>query len=367
MPADDSTEAKRDNSGFVAVLRDHIACALVAVDADQRITTFNAEAESLMGLKADQVLNHSFQVLPSSVQEVIQETFLIRKAVSDRQIILCDNRGGELTLCANTVLSPAGGNTTFGVIAVFNDFGSAKKLGADLRQLDRMASIVTFSASMAHEIKNALVAVKTFVDLLLQRNKDAELAELVRRELQRIDSIVSQMLRFAGPSQPTFASIRLHEVLDRALRLIQPQLEDKRIALNQSFAAMSDTVRGDDYQLEQAFINLFFNALEAMSPNGNLSVTTEIILSKNESPSTSPDRGDQRLRVTVKDTGVGIAPKNIERLFEPFFTTKPNGTGLGLSITRRIIHEHHGAITVESELDKGTTFSIVLPILLKTN
>jgi signal transduction histidine kinase len=107
-------------------------------------------------------------------------------------------------------------------------------------------------------------------------------------------------------------------------------------------------VEGDDYQLQQAFVNLFLNSLEAMPPHGTLTVGT------------GPSNG-RNLLVTVSDTGTGISPEIIDRLFEPFFTTKPNGTGLGLPITRRIIYEHGGSISVESQPNKGATFTIVLP------
>jgi two-component system sensor histidine kinase HydH len=177
----------------------------------------------------------------------------------------------------------------------------------------------------------------------------------------RIDALVTRMLKFAGPAKPVFSEVRLHEVLDHSLRLVQPQLEGKTIASSRSFQAVPDLVRGDDCQLQQAFVNLFLNALEAMGPNGTLSVATEIVLSDARSAGAGDAAGQPRLRVTVKDDGPGIPPGDLARLFEPFFTTKPNGTGLGLPITRRIILEHQGTITVESQPGRGTAFHILLP------
>jgi signal transduction histidine kinase len=179
--------------------------------------------------------------------------------------------------------------------------------------------------------------------------------------MNRIDAIVSRMLKFAGPARPAFSEVRLHEALDHSLRLVQPQLEGKAIALSRSFQAAPDRLSGDDYQLQQAFVNLFLNALEAMGPNGTLSVATEIC-----SPDARPARGGAsvagtQLRVAIKDTGAGISPENMARMFEPFFTTKPKGTGLGLAITRRIILEHRGAISVESRPGQGTAFQILFP------
>jgi signal transduction histidine kinase len=139
--------------------------------------------------------------------------------------------------------------------------------------------------------------------------------------------------------------------------MVQRQLENKLISLNRSFRAAPDSVHGDDYQLEQAFVNLLLNAVEAMGPNGSLQVATELV-----APPVYPKSNSSPLvRVTISDTGMGVSPENMIRLFEPFFTTKHDGTGLGLPITQRIVNEHHGDITVHSEPNKGTTFNILLP------
>jgi signal transduction histidine kinase len=249
------------------------------------------------------------------------------------------------------------------VVVVVNDLTSAKRLEQTFWHVDRLANIGTLSASMAHEIKNALVAGKTFVDLLLEKHQDAELVNVVRREMGRIDAIVSRMLKFVGPAQPKFSEVSLHEVLEHSLQLVQPQLTSKLIALNRSFRAVPDRVNGDDRQLQQAFVNLFLNALEAMGPNGTLAVATELTCA-GVGPARRKDfAGQAHVGITIRDTGGGIPPEKMARLFEPFFTTKPTGTGLGLPITRRIIEEHLGDISATSEPDKGTTFRILLPAL----
>jgi signal transduction histidine kinase len=231
-----------------------------------------------------------------------------------------------------------------------------------LAQLDRLANMGTLAAVMAHEIKNALVAGKTFVDLLLEKHSDAELTELVRREMGRIDAIVGRMLRFGGPARSGFGEVRLHEVLEHSVRLIEPPLHDKSITLTCTFQAAADVVQGDAYQLQQAFVNLLLNALDATPPNGNLWVGTETLAAGGSGTGAGLGQGHSAaLQVTIKDSGMGITAEDMARLFEPFFTTKPNGTGLGLSITRRIIQEHRGEITVESEPGNGTAFRIRLP------
>ena len=223
-----------------------------------------------------------------------------------------------------------------------------------MQRLDRLANLGMLSAGMAHEIKNGMVAIKTFVELLLEKNQDAELGEVVRHELQRINAIATQMLRIAAPNHAAFKPVRVHEVLDHSLRLLQPQISVKLIALKKHYRAGTDAVHGDDAQLQQVFMNLFLNALQAMGPNGTLTISTEMADGGN---------GGRVLQIQIADTGVGITPENVERLFEPFFTTKKNGTGLGLAISHRIVLEHRGTIRVQSDAGKSSVFSISLPVL----
>src|SRR5262249_52555647 len=135
--------------------------------------------------------------------------------------------------------------------------------------------------------------------------------------------------------------------------LVQPQLSSKSIVLERPFQASTDAIRGDEYELQQAFVNLLLNSLEAMSENAKLRISTETM---------KPGSNELAyLRVEVQDTGTGILPEHMERLFEPFFTTKDSGTGLGLAITRRIIEEHGGKISAASTPGQGTTFTVLLP------
>ena len=152
--------------------------------------------------------------------------------------------------------------------------------------------------------------------------------------------------------------VRIHEILDHSLRLAQHQMSQKAIRLRREYQASADWVNGDDYQLEQAFVNLLLNGVEAMGVGGTLAVTTQL-LSPEELPATLRE-GNQppQLRVTISDTGIGIPAENLGRMFEPFFTTKREGTGLGLAITRRIFEEHHAAISVESEVNRGSSFRV---------
>lgn len=222
----------------------------------------------------------------------------------------------------------------------------------NLQRLDRLANLGTLSAGIAHEIKNALVPIRTFIQLVLEKSDDRELAATVDRELKRLDSMINQMLRFAAPKPVAFARVKVQDVLETSLKLLQHQVDEKRISVKRDFKAADGIVEGDEDQLQQVLMNLFLNALQAMTLDGTLTISTEI----------GPrEDGASWVIIRVNDTGVGIKQENLDRIFEPFFTTKRNGTGLGLAISQRVISDHEGRIEAHSEPGKGATFIVSLP------
>ena len=340
-----------------------VESAVVAVDAQRHVTAFNRIAERITGVEPRAVVGRKMTGLPSPLQQVIEETFVSGKPVTDRTIVLFPDAEEKLTVHVNTSLCANASGHSLMVVAVFHDLDSARKLERRIRRLERLASIGTLSAGVAHEIKNALVAIKSFADLLEQRNQDVEMTSLISREAKRIDSLVNQLLKFAGPAKPTFATVSLHEAIENSLRLVQHQLKVRKIQLVRSLDAGIDQVQGDAKQLEQAMINLFLNAIDAMEEMGTLTVATELIVATEHISRAEPKGKKEQIQVSIKDTGAGIPTELASHLFVPFMTTKPEGTGLGLEITARIIQEHHGRIKVESEVNKGTTFKIMFPVM----
>lgn len=227
----------------------------------------------------------------------------------------------------------------------------AGDLSDHLRRLDRLANLGLVSASVAHEIKNGLVAVNTFVELLMEKSDDREMAELVRRELKRIDQLVTQMLRVSSPRPTPKSFVNIHRVLDHSLVLLEHQMRGRMIALKREYRALPDRLPADESQLQQAFMNILLNGIEAIGSNGELTVITDNQLD---------ETGGRRLRIRICDTGPGIAATVQPRLFTPFFTTKKDGTGLGLAISERIIRDHRGTIEARSETGVGTTFTFLL-------
>ena len=327
--------------------RENPACGVLVVSARERIAICTAGAAAYLRAKAARLKNAPVNSLPAPLPELIRAAARSGRTITNREIEIKAPRGGATTLRASIL--PLKSRAPAQVIVVLNNPTSAPLSEQNLRRLDRLASLGALSASMAHEIKNGMVAIKTFVDLLAQKNPGAELTEVAGRELQRINAIVTQMLRFAAPKAAAFTTVHVHDLMDRSLRLLQQQIGAKSISLQRNYQAAPDTVRGDDAQLQQVFMNLLLNSIEAMDTKGVLTVSTEIT-------------GGKQMRIQIQDTGVGIAPENQARLFEPFFTTKINGTGLGLAISKRIALEHQGVIEVRSETAKGSTFTLSLPV-----
>jgi len=353
-------DTSQETQNFFCVLQNCLTAGIIVVDGKNRITIFNRHAENITGLKAEKLINKEARALPPYLRKIVQSVSTTGKAVEGQEISLSSRERGNLTL--NVSAAPLHLKKTKkkrGATLIVHNITPARRLEDTLRRLDRLASIGTLSASTAHEIKNALVAVKTFMDLLLEKHSDEELSGIVRREVARIDAIVGQILRFAAPPRSAFAAVQLHEVLEHSLRTVQSQLIGKQISLQRRFNASVDLIKGDDYQLQQAFVNLLLNGVEAMGAGGQLLVATELALE----PSNGANAPRQSVRVIIADNGAGIPAENLGRLFEPFFTTKKHGTGLGLCITQRIIEGHRGTIDIESETGKGSSFLISFPAL----
>jgi len=223
---------------------------------------------------------------------------------------------------------------------------------------DKLASIGRLAAGVAHEINNPLTGVLTYSSYLLKRSKDdpemkSDL-EVVVRETKRCRDIVKDLLDFARPISASKKSANINDIIDRALNIVANQLSFRNIAVHKRFMDSLPDVSIDQGQLQQVFINLLVNAADAIGDEGGeISISTQTVLFQ----------GKEHIQVEVKDTGCGIAKENLSKIFEPFYSTKENkGIGLGLSVVWGIIDKHQGTITVDSELNKGSTFTIRLPV-----
>ena len=224
------------------------------------------------------------------------------------------------------------------------------QLKKTVQEQDRMKAVATLAAGMAHEIKNPLTAIKTFTDYLPSKSQDPDFVhqfkKIVSAEIDKIDSIVKQLLEFSKPSQPVLVKTNIVEIIDDTLHLIGAEFVKRLIQIVRIFTTDNIWVKGDKKQLQQAFLNLFLNSSQAMPDGGLLEISLDL-------------QPHGPVKVIIRDTGRGITKENLSHIFDPFFTTKSDGTGLGLAITHGILKQHNCSVSVKSGIDAGTSFSIL--------
>ena len=218
-------------------------------------------------------------------------------------------------------------------------------------RLDRLASLGKLSAGIAHEVRNPLTGISLLLDDLHDKpgfsTEDKGMLSRALSEIERVERLISALLNYSSPVRTSFREGDLIQILKDILLLMQRQADKKGIIMNVSYAELPQ-FRFDPEKIRQALINILKNALEVLESGGVITVSTEC--------------NDTAVTVTIHDNGPGIHRQDLPLIFEPFFTRKGAGTGLGLSITQRIIEEHHGTLTVESDDHTGTTFRISLPL-----
>jgi len=254
-----------------------------------------------------------------------------------------------------------------------------------LLQSGKLASIGRLAAGVAHEINNPLTGVLTYSSFLQKRTKDQPEVQkdldVIVRETKRCREIVKGLLDFSRQSTPKISRVDIHQAIERTLVVVANQLSLSHVTLVKEFCPDRPQVQADENQLQQVFLNLIVNAIDAIGPEGGtITISSAVTEHSPDSvmpmkqipcphkPSTIDNEGilaekQKYIEVTVKDTGCGIPAENLAKIFEPFYSTKDQrGTGLGLSIIWGILDNHNGRITVHSEPGKGATFTITLQV-----
>jgi len=230
-----------------------------------------------------------------------------------------------------------------------------KRSKIHMRRVDRLASLGTLTAGLAHEIRNPLVSIKTFLQLLPERFDDEEFRtyflNLTVDEVERISSLLTELLDFARPSEPNFQMADINEIMEKVVLLADKEISKKSLVVNKQYNIDLPKVEVDSSQMKQVFLNILLNSVQASSERSEIFIETRFL-----------DMGDKFVQVIVRDKGEGISEKDIENIFTPFFTTKAGGSGLGLSISHQIVQEHRGTINVKSQLGEGSIFTINLPM-----
>jgi signal transduction histidine kinase len=358
----------QDSAIYNDILLDNLVSGVIAAGHDQRITICNREAKRILGVEHGNVLQQPIDLLPAPFAQAFRQAFATGQGQRDVDLLLHTARHEAIPVRVGSAMFRSHTGKALGVLLVFNDLTALRKLEGQVRRTDRLASLGTLSAGMAHEIKNPLVTLKTFTQLLPERYEDPDFrttfSNLVGEEVKRIDSIVNQLLRFARPAKPSLTPTHIHDVVDNTLRLVQQQLKQKNIQLIKEYQVTHDLIRGDGNLLVQAFLNFFLNAVDAMEAGGRLWVGTALVEQETNQPTfLEVPCTETRLRLSIRDSGKGIRADDLPHVFDPFFTTKSSGTGLGLSVSHGIIQEHQAVIDVESTEGEGTVFHVTFPVL----
>jgi signal transduction histidine kinase len=260
------------------------------------------------------------------------------------------------------------GKKVIGTLLLVNNVREVVAMEQQVRTAERLSTLGTLAATLAHEIRNPLEAMNLNLELLernLNQPQDQPVAGDKRRkylgvlgaEISRLSGILDNFLSFARPNQDPRGKTCINDILRQVVDLIENQARSRHVEIEFSTQGEYTDVLGSDDQLKQVFLNLIINGLQAMPNGGRLSV-------KKESPA-SRNADSPLILVHIHDTGEGIPADKVAHLFDPFFTLKPQGSGLGLTVAHRVIQRHRGRIRVESAQGKGSTFTVELPALAR--
>ncbi len=347
---------------------------LLTIDLHGRINFWNRTAERILHLSSDDSKGIFIHDLFPKIKEVIH-ALSNRKAgeeLSDYQrcesiFTHPDGRKVHLGFSISPLTNPEG--TLIGHTLIFQDITRFKEMEEQMKRVDKMAAVGLLAAGMAHEIRNPLASLSGSIQMLKSElvldESQKHLMDITLRESERLNALITDFLLFAQPPQTQKMSWDIAKILDETVDLFthSPVFhEGIHVTRRQSHETIHAMIDPD--QMKQVFWNLLLNAAQAMSDGGNIQIQVE-----KGGDSFRPDplpwglagKGKEWIRISIADTGKGIPPEEKEKIFEPFFTTKEGGTGLGLSIVHKIVENHHGRISVESDVGKGSTFTIYLP------
>jgi two-component system, NtrC family, sensor histidine kinase PilS len=351
--AQDLAELQAFNTRII----ESIHSGLVTTDPHGLILSFNRAAEDIMAYKAAQVINkHFFEIFGDLSQDVAfgQASGLPNRPI--RFTANCQSAQQKLMHLGMTAcpLADEHGSTT-GLVFSFQDLSEIISLEQEIRRRDRLAAMGKMAAGIAHEIRNPLAAMRGSIQVLrseLELNEDQDyLMQIVLRESDRLDRIVSDFLSYARPSQLKPTPFDLVAVVTESISLLRHsrELSDRQTVVLEA-AEPNIYFVADQNQIRQVIWNLVRNALQAMPEGGRLLIKVSRWETKG-------------VQIEFQDTGVGMNSADLERLFEPFNSSRPGGTGLGLAIVYQIINDHNGKIDVQSQPQQGTKITIQLPSL----
>ena len=336
--------------GFLETIFNSLQEGIVVVDDDGRIVYANRGAERLLGISEAAIQ----QPVSRWLRDLPWPALLSEKKSVSRDLEVSYPEKRSLNL---TVIPMEEASRTEAFALIFRDLTAERAETRETVESEKMGALTLLAAGVAHELGNPLNSLDIHFQLLERdlRRTDAfdrkgirESWQVVRSELGRLDTIITNFLRAVRPTVPQLKLDSVNAVLAESVEFLGPEIRDKSIRVKTELDPAAPALWIDRDQLKQAFYNLVKNGLQAMRDGGTLLIRSE--------------RTDTHLVVTFTDDGAGIAPDKIAQIFEPYFTTKPAGSGLGLLIVRRIVREHGGDLQLESHEGRGTTVRVLLPL-----
>jgi PAS domain S-box-containing protein len=366
----DDFRMNRKDQNLSEILLRNLKEAVIFADAQGRIQIFNPVAEEYFEIRGKQALGKRLEkVIPyKSIRKHFDSVY--EKKESDHDIKLAirvpssPSSDGETRIlqCSFYPILDRGG-TFLGCLATFADVTEKGLLSREISKSRDLSTIGLLARWMAHEIRNPLSSLNINIELLreelgeethiAQKEEIHSLINFISYETLRLENNLKEFLDFNRLPPLKFEWVQLNDVLDSVVRLLEPDAQMKNARIETHFQRKLPMLKIDVSQFNLAISNLLINSIQAVSEKGEIHLFT---------------RGSKKnVFIVVKDNGVGMSKENLPKIFDFMFSTKPMGSGLGLSIAKKIISDHHGEISVKSEINKGSIFRIRIPISQKTN
>lgn len=321
-----------------------IHSGLFGYTLEGQIIFFNPSAERITGRLASAVLDTQAEALFASLADQPDTTDVIRWEAT---WLRPDGAARTLGMSRSALLDGVGEQV--GWIVIFRDLSRIRELETQIRRSEKFAAIGRMAAGIAHEIRNPLASMSGSIQMMRAAEHEpmqARLMDIVLREIDRLNLLISDFLQFARPTPPNFERVDLLALLDEVKVMFDASGRPAQLEVTTEGDCR---VSADSARLRQVVWNLLLNAADAMPDGGTISVRCRGL--------------EHAVEIEVRDTGVGIPPDVIEHIFDPFYTTKAEGTGLGLAQVHRILEEHGAPMRIQSEVDAGTTITFALPRL----
>ncbi len=350
-----------------------IGSGLITVDMENRVTYFNSNAEKILKIPAEKAIGKKITDFLSKeeVARLLPESTKEEPVDLNREMEISDATGEKVFIGFTTTPWVDNNQQKMGTIISFRDISEIKRLQVEMIRMDRLASLGVLASGIAHEIRNPLAGIKTMAQTLEEEMEPGdsrqEYLSRIIRQVNRMDELLKAFFSYARPRPPIKKWHDLPDIVHEVTMLLNKRISSSNVTLEENYAKKLPQIFVDLNQIQQIFINLILNALDAMPKGGTLTLTAEPVKTALKAVDRRRKNFKRKLRETlyvkvkVSDTGSGIPTEQLDAIFDPFFTTKSQGTGLGLSIVYRILEEHGGEIQVSSEVGRGTTFTLLLP------